>query len=119
MEAAAGEAAAVPVSDVLDRLRFPLSLALPGYSSCSWRDEAGRVTGVGLWTEDGSTATAHVPGMVRQAGPERIWDTVEELASVFREGEPAREDFGLTITPDGQRFWYRDPKDPCWPAPAD
>lgn len=119
VEAAVGEATAVPVSDILDRLRFPLSLALPGYNSCSWRDEAGRVTGVGLWTEDGSTATAHATGRVRQTGPERLWATVEELASVFPSGTPAREDFGLTVTPDGQQFWYRDPKGPSWPAPTD
>lgn len=118
VETAVGEATAVPVSDVLDRLRFPLSLALPGYNSCSWRDETGRVTGVGLWTEDGSTATAHATGTVRQIGPERLWDTVEELASAFPEGTPAREDFGLTITPEGQRFWYRDPKGRCWAAPT-
>ncbi|MFJ6432595.1 hypothetical protein [Streptomyces sp. NPDC091416] len=119
VETAVGETTAVPVSDVIDRLRFPLSLALPGYNSCSWRDATGRVTGVGLWTEDGSTATAHATGTVRQIGPERLWDTVEHLASVFRDGTPAHEDFGLTITPDGQRFWYGDPKGPCWPAPTD
>lgn len=119
VESAVGEATAVPVSDVLDRLRFPLSLALPGYNSCSWRDGEGRVTGVGLWTEDGSTATAHVTGTVRQVGPKRLWDTVEDLASVFREGTPGHEDFGITVTPDGQRFWYGDPKGPCWPAPKD
>ncbi|MEU9090068.1 methyltransferase domain-containing protein [Streptomyces sp. NPDC048428] len=119
VEVAVGEVTAVPVSDVLDRLRFPLSLALPGYNSCSWRDETGRVTGVGLWTEDGSTAMAHATGTVRQIGPARLWDTVEDLASVFREGAPAREDFGLTITPDGQQFWYGSPKGPCWPVPTD
>ncbi|WP_326736378.1 methyltransferase domain-containing protein [Streptomyces sp. NBC_01022] len=118
VERAVAEATTVPVSDVLDRLRFPLSLALPGYSTCSWRDETGQVTGVGLWAEDGSTATAHAKGTVRQIGPERLWDTVERLVSVFPKGVPAREDFGLTITPDGQRYWYRDPKGPCWPAPS-
>ncbi|MFF4176211.1 methyltransferase domain-containing protein [Streptomyces sp. NPDC001750] len=108
------ERTSVPVQDVLDRLRFPLSLALPGYHSCSWRDDEGDLTGVGLWVDDGSTATAHVGGKVRQIGARRLWDTVEELASIFPEGTPAREDFGLAITPDSQRAWYREPDGPSW-----
>lgn len=118
VEAEAGEATAVPTTDVLDRLKFPLSLALPGYHSCSWRDETGEVTGVGLWTEDGSTATVHASGRARQTGPRWLWDSVEELASVFPEGTPAREDFGLTITTEGQRAWYREPEGPSWPLPT-
>ncbi|MFE7427138.1 methyltransferase domain-containing protein [Streptomyces sp. NPDC057545] len=108
------ERTAVPAQDVLDRLKFPLSLALPGYHSCSWRDDAGDLTGVGLWVDDGSTATAHVGGKVRQIGPRRLWDNVEELASIFPKGTPAREDFGLAITPDSQRTWYRAPDGPSW-----
>ncbi|HCA86503.1 MAG TPA: hypothetical protein DEQ61_13950 [Streptomyces sp.] len=114
LETQADEATTVPATDVLDRLRFPLSLALPGYSSCSWRDETGEVTGVGLWTEDGSTATVHVSGKARQIGPQRLWDKVEELASAFPEGTPARENFGLTITPEHQWAWYREPEGPSW-----
>ncbi|WLQ33994.1 methyltransferase domain-containing protein [Streptomyces castrisilvae] len=114
LEAQSGRATSVRATDLLDRLRFPLSLALPGHRSCSWRDEAGEVSGVGLWTEDGSTATVHVSGRARQTGPRRLWDTVEELASVFPDGAPAREDFGLTVTPAGQRAWYRGPDGPSW-----
>ncbi|MCX4548714.1 hypothetical protein [Streptomyces sp. NBC_01500] len=116
---ATGTATDVPAADVLDRLKLPLSLALPGYNSCSWRDESGELTGVGLWTEDGSTATAHVSGKVRQIGPQRLWDKVEELASVFPEGAPAREEFGLTITSEGQRVWYREPEGPSWALPTE
>ncbi|MEV7401022.1 methyltransferase domain-containing protein [Streptomyces sp. NPDC091267] len=118
LECLNGEATEVPATDVLDRLKFPLSLALPGYRSCTWRDEAGEVTGVGLWTEDGSTATVHVSGRARQTGPKRLWDTVEELASVFPAGTPLREDFGLTVVPEGQRAWYREPGGPSWPLPT-
>jgi hypothetical protein len=112
------ESTALPVADVLDRWRFPLSLALPGYSSCSWRSEDGEVTGVGLWTEDGSTASVHVNGQVRQIGPRRLWDTVEELASLFPDGEPAREDFGVTITPSVQHVWFRGEKGATWNLPC-
>ncbi|AVZ73870.1 hypothetical protein SLUN_18490 [Streptomyces lunaelactis] len=95
----------VHLPDVLDRLKFPMSLALPGCNSCSWPDEGGSLTGIGLWTEDGSTAVAHV----RQTGPRMLWDTVEELAALFPRVAPAREDFALTITPAYQIAWYREP----------
>ncbi|WP_367125376.1 methyltransferase domain-containing protein [Streptomyces phytohabitans] len=114
----APEPTALPVADVLARVRFPLSLALPGFSSCSWRSDDGTVTGVGIWTDDGSTAAADVDGYVRQTGPRRLWDIVEELAALFPAGHPAREDFGLTVTPDGQRAWYVTPDGPSWPLPA-
>ncbi|MCX0244046.1 methyltransferase domain-containing protein [Streptomyces drozdowiczii] len=114
LETQAGRATSVRVADLLDRLKFPLSLALPGYRSCSWRDDEGEVTGVGLWTEDGSTATLHASGRARQIGPRRLWDAVEELSSVFPDGTPAREDFGLTVTPAGQRVWYGEADGRSW-----
>ena len=109
----------LPVGDALERWKFPLSLALPGYNSCSWRSDDGAVTGVGLWTEDGSTASAHIGGHVRQIGPRRLWDSVEELASLFPVGRPAREDFGVTVTPAGQRVWYGQPEGASWELPRD
>lgn len=108
------ERTAVPAADVLERLKFPLALAVPGYTSCSWRADDGTVTAVGLWAEDGSTVTADTSGRVRQTGPRRLWDTVEELASIFPAGRPTPEDFGLTITPAEQRVWYREPKGAAW-----
>ncbi|WP_236061183.1 methyltransferase domain-containing protein [Actinacidiphila acididurans] len=107
------ESTSVPVSEVLDRLRFPLSLALPGFNSCTWRNNDGALTGIGLWTEDGSTVATHVNGHVRQTGPRRLWDTVENLSGLFPEA-PRREDFGITITPDDQCVWYREPKGASW-----
>ncbi|MBD0740173.1 methyltransferase domain-containing protein [Streptomyces sp. CBMA29] len=114
----APETTALPVADVLERWRFPLSLALPGYSSCSWRSDDGEVTGVGLWTEDGSTVSAHTNGHVRQTGPRRLWNTVEALASLFPAGRPAREEFGITITPSNQRVWHGDPRGVSWNLPT-
>ncbi|MFC5800089.1 hypothetical protein [Streptomyces formicae] len=85
----------------MGRLKFPLSIALPGYASCSWRDNEGDLIAVGLWTPDGSTAVANVCGSVRQAGPERLWDTVEDLAKTFVV-EPERAAFLLSVTPTPQ-----------------
>ncbi|MGW0671911.1 methyltransferase domain-containing protein [Streptomyces sp. NPDC002746] len=117
LETRTGRPTTVPATDVLDRLKFPLALALPGYNSCTWRNETGEVTGIGLWTGDGSTATVHASGKARQLGPQRLWDRVEELAATFPEESPNREDFGLTITPERQHAWYRTPKGPSWPLP--
>lgn len=107
----------VPAADVLTRLDFPLSLALPGHNSCTWRDDNGELTSIGLWTEDGSTATAHVNGRVRQTGPQRLWDVVEALSACFP-AAPGREDFGVTVRPGGQRVWYGSPDGPAWTLPA-
>ncbi|MEV0262095.1 methyltransferase domain-containing protein [Streptomyces sp. NPDC050617] len=105
----------VAVAEVLDRLRFPVSLALSGYGSCVWSGEGGGVQALGLWTPDGSVATAHTDGTVRQGGPRRLWDAVEEISELFPHGAvPAREDFGLTLSPDRQRAWFQRPDGPGW-----
>lgn len=97
----------------VDRLQFPLALALPGYRSCTWSDENGAVSAVGLWTPDGSTATAHVDGTLRQIGPRHLWDTVEELHQLF-DADPVREDFGLTVNHERQWAWWRTESGPGW-----
>ncbi|MFD7445932.1 methyltransferase domain-containing protein [Streptomyces sp. NPDC059909] len=107
----------VPAEALLGRLKFAASLALPGYSSCSWRDEGGQLEAVGLWTPDGSTAIAHVSGAVRQTGPQQIWDTVEDLDKVFG-SEPARDEFVLTVTPTRQTVSYGDTDGPSWALPT-
>lgn len=113
------ESTSLRVSDVLaGRWAFPLSLALPGYNAVAWRADDGAVAGMCLWTEDGSTVLAQADGDVRQTGPRRVWDTVAEVASLFPGGRPAREDFGITVTPRAQRFWYGTPEGPSWPLPA-
>ncbi|MFE9881959.1 methyltransferase domain-containing protein [Streptomyces sp. NPDC005784] len=107
----------VPPADLLSRLRFPASVALPGYTSCSWRGEDGELDAVGLWTPDGSTAIAHTSGTVRQTGPRRLWDTIEDLAKIFGD-EPERDAFLLTITPTTQTVFYENEDGPNWVLPA-
>ncbi|MGW6919081.1 methyltransferase domain-containing protein [Kitasatospora sp. NPDC054939] len=96
----------VPVAEVLKRLEFPLSLAAPGYRSCTWDATDGQVAGVGIWTPDGSAATASLAGSVRQAGPRRLWDVVEQLADQFA-APSARTDFGITVSAGRQRAWWK------------
>ncbi|MCX2969347.1 MULTISPECIES: methyltransferase domain-containing protein [Streptomyces] len=110
----------VDVAEVLDRLSFPVSLAMPDYTSCTWVDDDGSPNALGLWTGDGSTATATMTGRVRQIGPRRLWDELEQLAVTFGGIDSvSREDFGITVTPDGQRVWYGTEDGPSWALPAE
>ncbi|MHC0432916.1 methyltransferase domain-containing protein [Streptomyces sp. O3] len=118
LDAAEPRTSRAPVdAELLDRLAFPLSLALPGYRSCTWNGDDGRPDAVGIWTPDSSVARAQLDGKVRQTGPRSLWDEVEVLADLFPSEPPAREDFGLTVTPDTQRAWYRTADGPSWPCP--
>ena len=50
--------------------------------------------------------------MVIEGGPRRLWAEVEALAELWQAlGRPARERFGLTIDPAGQRVWLDDPSE--------
>ncbi|GAA2345029.1 hypothetical protein OKJ48_39935 [Streptomyces kunmingensis] len=119
VRAAPPEPTSVAPHQVLERLKFVLSLALPGHTTCSWKDKAGRLEAVGIWTPDGATAIAHASGEVRQSGPRRIWNTVETVSSVLPD-QIAREDFELTINPTGQHVTYSGVNGPSWhlPTPA-
>jgi protein-L-isoaspartate(D-aspartate) O-methyltransferase len=57
---------------------------------------------------------AFVPGRaefdVRQRGDRRLWDEVADAYLRWvRAGTPARERFGMTVTPDDQWLWLDDP----------
>ncbi|MGH3825979.1 MAG: methyltransferase domain-containing protein [Pseudonocardiaceae bacterium] len=88
----------------------------------------GRMTGddgqpaVFLLARDGSRAdvatTATPRGYpVRQYGPQRLWDHVEQAATFWNEqGQPSYDRFGLTATTQDQHVWYDQPDGPHrWP----
>ncbi|MBT2386576.1 ATP-grasp peptide maturase system methyltransferase [Streptomyces sp. ISL-11] len=57
--------------------------------------------------------------LVRQGGPVRLWDAVEEAIDTWREaGSPPQSAFGLTVGPGGQRVWLGDPDGPGWILPT-
>ncbi|ARQ72244.1 hypothetical protein CAG99_09050 [Streptomyces marincola] len=115
LETQEARSTSLDVAGVLDRLSFPMSLAMPDYTSCTWMDDDGAPNAIGLWTGDGSTATATMTGKVRQVGPRRLWEELEQLAVTFGDiDRVAREDFGITVTPDGQRVWYGTEDGPFW-----
>ncbi len=56
---------------------------------------------------------------VRQHGPLRLWDAVEDAISTWREaGSPPVPAFGLAVTREGQRVWLGCPDGPSWQLPA-
>ncbi|MGK5529089.1 hypothetical protein [Streptomyces sp. URMC 129] len=88
---------------------FVLSLALPETAHALELDESGRMTGCRLWARDGSSAYLD-RGRVAQAGPRRLWDTVEKALAWFESNAcPPRDRFGVTVTPDAQHFWLDEP----------
>jgi protein-L-isoaspartate(D-aspartate) O-methyltransferase len=98
---------------------FAVGVAVPGLCG-AWfdaEDGSGEAT---LWLYDtrGSWASVDdVPGVdgyeVEQAGPRGLWDEVEAAVDRWNAaGRPARERFGLTVTPSGQRVWLDEPGNP-------
>ncbi|MFE7834682.1 hypothetical protein ACFU53_00965 [Streptomyces sp. NPDC057474] len=56
--------------------------------------------------------------LVRQGGPKRLWDGVEESIGAWRNaGAPPQTQFGLTVTPNRQRVWLGSPAGPGWDLP--
>ncbi|MEU6393809.1 methyltransferase domain-containing protein [Streptomyces sp. NPDC046939] len=107
----------VAPEEVLGRLQFALSLALPGHTTCTWRGNGERIEAVGIWTPDGSAVLVHASGEVRQQGARCVWDTVEQVAAALPQ-QWAREDFGLTATPEEQVITYGGSGGPQWRLPS-
>ena len=61
----------------------------------------------GSWSLSGNAFGGY---SVRQYGPQRLWDRVEEAAIFWNEqGRPSYERFGLTATTHDQYVWYDQP----------
>jgi len=104
---------------------FVAQLHLPGVHLWqSWPDERGDWS-LRLWGTDGSWA--HLPHMlsptrqwtVREHGRRMLWTLVEQAWQWWEAtGHPRWDQFGMTVTPTGQRVWYASPDShQCWPLP--
>lgn len=105
----------LPSSIVWDNhFKFIVDLTLPelDIGHCS-----GGLHDLVLTTPDGSRARHSQDGELRQTGPRRLWDEVEEVYDRWQEwGEPHRERFGLTATPEEQWTWLDNPdSEHRWP----
>jgi len=74
---------------------------------------------VATGSQSSTSKTAQGEWAVRQHGPLRLWDAVEEAIETWQQaGSPHRSGFGLTITRDRQYVWLDDNDGPSWDLPA-
>lgn len=89
--------------------RFVAQLAAPRAQQISFTDD-GRTEQVLLDVESGAWAALWDAGghwTVRQGGPARLWDAVEEHVGRWRaDGAPGLERFEIQVTPDGQTITW-------------
>lgn len=110
--------ATVPVA-MLDDDAFAMvaALRLPGVQRVGLLPEDGPAQ-AWLLSPDGSWARRDATGeeTVVQGGPVRLWDRLEQIHQEWDAlGRPARQEFGLTVTSDGQhRLWHESPAGPGW-----
>ncbi|MGV9596465.1 methyltransferase domain-containing protein [Streptosporangium sandarakinum] len=72
-----------------------------------------------LWDVGTGSLAEVTSGTVRQRGPLRLWDAVEDAVLIWRAaGAPDQTAFGLTVTPARQYVWLGDPDGPSWDLPA-
>lgn len=104
-------------------LRFLVELQLAGthFDLFVGGDEVVVTATDGSWAA--ATLAAAVDGKyaVAQAGPRRLWDSVEAAVTAWNHaGKPDINAFGVTASADSddQRVWLGDPKSPySWPLP--
>ncbi|MFE0043654.1 hypothetical protein [Streptomyces albireticuli] len=65
------------------------------------------------------TPAAEDAALARQGGPRRLADEAEHvLAHRARQGAPSLYDFGMTVQPDQQYTWYKNPDTGPYRPPA-
>ncbi|MFK8847988.1 ATP-grasp peptide maturase system methyltransferase [Streptomyces sp. Ac-502] len=112
MESADESPARLAAHEVLDdwTARFVAQLAAPRAQHISLTCEDGSAEEVLLDVADGSWAALRKDGersLVRQGGPARLWDAVEEHVRRWRaDGAPPLERFSITVGPGGQRVTW-------------
>ncbi|MBV9024812.1 MAG: protein-L-isoaspartate O-methyltransferase [Streptomycetaceae bacterium] len=100
-------------------LRFALRVALPDVRITTGIDEDG----INAWLHDGvsSWCALSAQGSGRtiayQGGPRRLADELEQAWDQWLTyGQPELWDYGMTVEPDRQFMWCRDPAEgPRWP----
>ncbi|WP_200308627.1 hypothetical protein [Streptomyces adelaidensis] len=103
--------------------QFVAQLAVPGAQYIGMSTGRGPMLDhvVDLATRSFATLVPDDEGgfLVRQGGPERLWDAVEEAVGAWRRaGSPPQTEFGLTVAPNRQRVWLGSAEGPDWDLPA-
>jgi hypothetical protein len=104
-------------------LRFLVELQLGGAHADMFVSDGEVVVSAadGSWATAALIASADGTHPVAQAGPRRLWDSVQAAISTWQYlGKPTLDDFGVSATGDvaDQRVWFGDPKSASsWPLP--
>ncbi|MFF0577686.1 ATP-grasp peptide maturase system methyltransferase [Streptosporangium saharense] len=97
---------------------FVAQLAVPAAQKLGFGDEV-ILLDVGTGSQASTTASPDGGWTVRQHGPVRLWDAVEEAVLTWQEaGSPHQSGFGLTVTRNRQYVWLGDPEGPSWDLPS-
>ncbi|MBB5133958.1 protein-L-isoaspartate O-methyltransferase [Thermocatellispora tengchongensis] len=97
---------------------FVAQLAAPSAQRLGSGDEVILVD-VATGSQAGTKKAGAGGWTVRQHGPLRLWDAVEQAIQTWQEaGSPHQSGFGLTVGPSGQWVWLGDPDGPRWYLPA-
>ncbi|MFC7386297.1 ATP-grasp peptide maturase system methyltransferase [Sphaerisporangium rhizosphaerae] len=97
---------------------FVAQLAAPSAQRLGTGDETILVD-VATGSQASSSKTAEGEWVVRQHGPLRLWDAVEDAIETWQQaGSPDQSAFGLRVTRDRQYVWLGDNDGPSWDLPV-
>jgi methyltransferase of ATP-grasp peptide maturase system len=97
---------------------FVAQLAAPSAQRLGTGDET-ILLDVATGSQASTSKTAQGDWVVRQHGPLRLWDVVEEAIQTWQKaGSPHQSAFGLTVTRDRQYVWLGDNDGASWDLPA-
>ncbi|MYS83599.1 methyltransferase domain-containing protein [Embleya scabrispora] len=99
-----------------EHAEFAIGLRLPDVEQRVYFGRGDAADEYTQWLSDGLSwaSVDYVPGAdkfeVNESGPRDLWAEIEAAYDAWRaQGEPAREQHGVTVTPDGQRTWVNGP----------
>ncbi|MGW1991657.1 hypothetical protein [Embleya sp. NPDC001921] len=99
-----------------EHTEFAIGLRLPDVEQRVYFGRGDAADEYTQWLSDGLSwaSVDYVPGAdkfeVNESGPRDLWAEIETAYDAWRaQGEPAREQHGVTVSPDGQRTWVDGP----------
>ncbi|MFF4992013.1 ATP-grasp peptide maturase system methyltransferase [Streptosporangium saharense] len=93
-------------------------LAVP-HAQLSWGEDRTFLVDVGTGAQADIGPSPDGGWTVRQHGPVRLWDAVEEAVLLWQDaGSPHQSAFGLTVAKDRQYVWLGEPDGPSWDLPT-
>lgn len=114
LDDAPGRPSAMPATALVDNaFRFLASIVEPGLVRQYRLDGNRTPAGTRVWAADGSIAALAPDSTVTEAGPRRLWSSLEDANATFRDhGDPTLDRYGVTIESTIQHAWLDTPDGP-------